>query len=82
MVVRAQREQKERKKGQKKHWELAGTKLGNIMGVKEKEEEGEVKYPVLSQVGRERQAILFSRLTASFDAQFRVMNKILVGLGH
>ena len=41
LVVRSQREQKERKKAQKKHWELAGTKLGNIMGVKEKEDDKE-----------------------------------------
>ena len=39
-VVRAQREQKERKKAQKKHWELAGTKLGDIMGIEKKEEVG------------------------------------------
>ena len=38
-VVRQQREQKERRKAQVKHWELAGTKLGNIMGVKKEEEE-------------------------------------------
>jgi pre-mRNA-splicing factor ATP-dependent RNA helicase DHX38/PRP16 len=33
-VVRTHREQKERKKAQQKHWELAGTKIGEIMGVK------------------------------------------------
>ena len=38
-VVRAHREQKERKKAQVKHWELAGTRIGDIMGVKKKEEE-------------------------------------------
>uniref|UniRef100_A0A8C4HPA9 RNA helicase n=1 Tax=Dicentrarchus labrax TaxID=13489 RepID=A0A8C4HPA9_DICLA len=38
-LVRKHREQKERKKAQHKHWELAGTKLGDIMGVKKKEEE-------------------------------------------
>lgn len=32
-LVRAYREQKERRRAQKKHWELAGTHLGNIMGV-------------------------------------------------
>jgi len=37
-VVRTHREQKERKKAQKKEWELAGTRLGDIMGVKKKEE--------------------------------------------
>ncbi|XP_026866548.2 pre-mRNA-splicing factor ATP-dependent RNA helicase PRP16 isoform X1 [Electrophorus electricus] len=38
-LVRKHREQKERKKAQHKHWELAGTKLGDIMGIK-KEEDG------------------------------------------
>ncbi len=37
-VVRKHREQKERKKSQHKHWELAGTKLGDIMGVKKEDE--------------------------------------------
>lgn len=37
-LVRAYREQKERKKAQKKHWELAGTAIGNIMGVPKKED--------------------------------------------
>jgi len=32
-LVKAYREQKERRKAQKKHWELAGTHIGNIMGV-------------------------------------------------
>lgn len=38
-VVRFYREQKERKKAQKKEWELAGTNLGKILGVKPKEDE-------------------------------------------
>uniref|UniRef100_A0A8C6SY47 Pre-mRNA-splicing factor ATP-dependent RNA helicase PRP16 n=1 Tax=Neogobius melanostomus TaxID=47308 RepID=A0A8C6SY47_9GOBI len=38
-LVRKHREQKERKKAQHKHWELAGTKLGDIMGIKKKEED-------------------------------------------
>ncbi|XP_055504934.1 pre-mRNA-splicing factor ATP-dependent RNA helicase PRP16 [Leucoraja erinacea] len=37
-LVRRHREQKERKKAQHKHWELAGTKLGDIMGIKQVEE--------------------------------------------
>ncbi|XP_015519116.1 pre-mRNA-splicing factor ATP-dependent RNA helicase PRP16 isoform X1 [Neodiprion pinetum] len=32
-LVRAYREQKERRRAQRKHWELAGTAIGNIMGV-------------------------------------------------
>lgn len=46
-VVRSHREQKERKKAQQKHWELAGTKIGDIMGIEkkeEKEEHGEVDF--------------------------------------
>ncbi|XP_041124804.1 pre-mRNA-splicing factor ATP-dependent RNA helicase PRP16-like isoform X2 [Polyodon spathula] len=38
-LVHKHREQKERKKAQHKHWELAGTKLGDIMGIEKKEEE-------------------------------------------
>lgn len=38
-VVRIHREQKERKKAQKKEWELAGTNIGNIMGIKKKDDE-------------------------------------------
>ena len=45
-VVRKQREQKERKKSQMKHWELAGTKLGNIMGIK-KEDDRVSRYVVV-----------------------------------
>ena len=37
-LVKVQREQKEARKAQKKHWELAGTKLGDIMGIKQEEE--------------------------------------------
>ena len=37
-VVRVQREQKERKKAQKKHWELAGSRIGDIMGVKKEDD--------------------------------------------
>ncbi|XP_042196437.1 pre-mRNA-splicing factor ATP-dependent RNA helicase PRP16 [Callorhinchus milii] len=52
-LVRKHREQKERKKAQHKHWELAGTKLGDIMGIKQTEEkdnnvgeDGKVDYRV------------------------------------
>ncbi|VDK83962.1 unnamed protein product [Cylicostephanus goldi] len=38
-VVRQFRESEERKKAQEKHWELAGSKLGNLMGVKQKPDE-------------------------------------------
>jgi len=40
-VVLKQREQKERRKAQVKDWELAGTRLGDIMGVKNEDEDGE-----------------------------------------
>lgn len=42
-LVRAYREQKERKRAQKKHWELSGTTIGNIMGVPKKEEKEDDK---------------------------------------
>lgn len=38
-VVRVHREQKERRKAQKKEWELAGTRIGEIMGIKKKPDE-------------------------------------------
>ncbi|XP_043462305.1 pre-mRNA-splicing factor ATP-dependent RNA helicase PRP16 [Leptopilina heterotoma] len=38
-LVRVYREQKERRKAQKKHWELSGTQIGNIMGIKDKRKE-------------------------------------------
>ena len=37
-LVRIHREQVERKKAQKKEWELAGTKLGNLLGVEKKDD--------------------------------------------
>ncbi|XP_015914120.1 pre-mRNA-splicing factor ATP-dependent RNA helicase PRP16 [Parasteatoda tepidariorum] len=41
LAVRTFREQKERKKAQKKEWELAGTRLGDIMGIKKVDETDE-----------------------------------------
>nr|XP_023024315.1 pre-mRNA-splicing factor ATP-dependent RNA helicase PRP16 isoform X1 [Leptinotarsa decemlineata] len=43
-LVRVFREQKERRKAQKKHWELGGTKIGNIMGIKKKVDEEDKKF--------------------------------------
>nr|XP_053648813.1 pre-mRNA-splicing factor ATP-dependent RNA helicase PRP16-like [Cherax quadricarinatus] len=50
-VVKARREQRERRKAAKKEWELAGTQLGNLIGVKKEDEkddrkieEGETDY--------------------------------------
>lgn len=43
-LVRTYREQKERRKAQKKHWELAGSKMGNIMGVEKKADEEDSKF--------------------------------------
>ncbi len=43
-VVRTQREQKERKKAQKKHWELAGSRIGDIMGVKKEDDKVRIRY--------------------------------------
>ena len=38
-LVKRYRVEKERKKAQQKHWELAGTKLGNVLGIKSKEDD-------------------------------------------
>ncbi|KAL5467249.1 hypothetical protein EMCRGX_G031450 [Ephydatia muelleri] len=39
LLVRRYREEKERKKAQDKNWELAGSRLGNVLGIKAKDEE-------------------------------------------
>ena len=49
-VVRAQREQKERKKAQKKHWELAGSRIGDIMGVKKEDDKVRKQLQRLKQL--------------------------------
>uniref|UniRef100_A0A673CDJ7 RNA helicase n=1 Tax=Sphaeramia orbicularis TaxID=375764 RepID=A0A673CDJ7_9TELE len=51
-LVRKHREQKERKKAQHKHWELAGTKLGDIMGIKKTEEEDVSGGKVVGEDGK------------------------------
>lgn len=38
LLVRRYREEHERKKAQEKHWELAGTRLGEILGIKKKDD--------------------------------------------
>lgn len=43
-LVRVFREQKERRKAQKKNWELGGTKIGNIMGVEKTKDDEDGKY--------------------------------------
>merc|ERR1719228_2112908 len=40
-LVRVHREQAERKKAQKKEWEIAGTKLGNILGIEKVDDKEE-----------------------------------------
>jgi len=49
-VVLKQREQKERRKAQVKDWELAGTRLGDIMGVKKEDEDGEKVRVIIRSV--------------------------------
>ena len=46
-VVRHQREQKEQRKAQVKHWEVAGTRIGDIMGVKKEDEEVKNNYKLI-----------------------------------
>ena len=43
LLVRKYREQKERKKAQHKDWELAGTNMGNILGIKKKDDRENVR---------------------------------------
>ena len=37
-AVRVHREQAEQRRAQAKHWELSGTRMGNLLGVEKKEE--------------------------------------------
>ena len=37
-LVRVHRDQAEKKKAQKKEWELAGTKMGNLLGIEKKDD--------------------------------------------
>jgi pre-mRNA-splicing factor ATP-dependent RNA helicase DHX38/PRP16 len=39
--VRIFRDQEEKKKAQDKHWKLEGSKIGNIMGIKQEQDTGE-----------------------------------------
>ena len=43
LLVRRYREEKERKKAQQKHWELAGTKMGNVLGIEAKRDDKDGK---------------------------------------
>lgn len=40
-LIKKHREQKERKKAMHKDWELAGSKMGQVLGVKSKDDEEE-----------------------------------------
>ena len=64
-VVRAQREQKERKKAQKKHWELAGSRIGDIMGVKKEDDKVKNKLQCM-KVHELKDYLLFSVFPAEF----------------
>jgi len=46
LLVRRHREEKERKKAQQKHWELAGTRIGEILGIKKKPDEVRCKFQI------------------------------------
>ena len=61
-VVRAQREQKERKKAQKKHWELAGSRIGDIMGVKKEDDKVQNKVQCIEMQEVEDYRVLRVRL--------------------
>ena len=72
-LVRKHREQKERKRAQNKDWELAGSKMGNVLGIveeKEPEEDEDENYNAKAgsqfkehmNVEQEGGATAFSRL--------------------
>ena len=63
--MRRAREQKERKKSQLKHWELAGTKFGNAMGVKDKKTQEQVRCHTTLNIILNYYTLTFSYTTHS-----------------
>lgn len=76
-LVRVYREQKERRKAQKKHWELSGTKLGNIMGVEKKRDDEDEKFDAESDKADYRQSQKFAQHLTESDKSFTKRQKIL-----
>lgn len=66
-LVRVYREQKERRKAQKKHWELSGTKLGNIMGVEKRKDEEDEKFNAETDEADYRKSQKFAQHMMSSD---------------
>lgn len=66
-LVRVYREQKERRKAQKKHWELSGTKLGNIMGVEKRKDEEDEKFNAETDEADYRKGQKFAQHMTSND---------------
>lgn len=60
-LVRVFREQKERRKAQKKHWELSGTKLGNILGVAKKKDEEDDNFDAENDTANYREGQKFAQ---------------------
>lgn len=75
-VVRIHRDQKEKRKAQKKEWELAGTKIGEIMGVKKEEEK------VSIYVDLQYCKVKYSALKKSWDIKVMKYSLIIHRIGN
>lgn len=71
-LVRVFREQKERRKAQKKHWELGGTKIGNIMGIEKKKDEEDEKFNADTDEADYRKGQKFAQHMTADDQDERV----------
>lgn len=76
-LVRVYREQKERRKAQKKHWELGGTKLGNIMGVEKQRDEDDDKFDKENDQADYKQSQTFAQHLGETDRSYSKRKKIL-----
>lgn len=76
-LVRVYREQKERRKAQKKHWELGGTKLGNIMGVEKKRDEDDDKFDAENDNTNYRDSQKFAQHMGESDRSYTKRVKII-----
>ncbi|CAL8086623.1 unnamed protein product [Calicophoron daubneyi] len=77
-MVRYFREQKERKRAQKKEWQLAGTRIGQVMGVKapdEAEDSWTVESHKQSQTFADKMGDMKSEAVSAFATQKTIMEQ-------
>lgn len=82
-LVKRYRLEKERKKAQQKHWELAGSRLGDVLGIKHKEDDKVSRYRNLfflhlsssRTMPKNKMALLTTSLVSSSQITYRARVK-------